>query len=215
MERRTVFLLPSDELGWTNVRQSLRSIPAVKLVGETTSLAEAIRQIELHHPNVVMTAWAVGEQPVALPLVRDLHSRGISPRVVVVASWFDPKVVSLLADLGVFGYLLWRDIPHWALRTCLEIAILTDVQVASRYVVDAYIRSCHGQGNQTTSINLTARQRRILNDLVRGMPQQAIALAEDLSAQTVQREISQLKEQLTAPSIFALGARAKQLGLVS
>lgn len=61
---------------------------------------------------------------------------------------------------------------------------------------------------------LTARERAALRRLAEGLTRQEIAAAEGMSERTVQRIGADLREKLEAPTAFALGVKACQLGLI-
>jgi DNA-binding CsgD family transcriptional regulator len=79
---------------------------------------------------------------------------------------------------------------------------------------DAEATTLGGAPGSTTARQLTARERRLLLDLADGMTQKQIAIAENLSARTVRRQIDRMRMKLDASTLFTLGVNAARLRIV-
>jgi DNA-binding NarL/FixJ family response regulator len=74
----------------------------------------------------------------------------------------------------------------------------------------------HGRGLVSRAVpRLDEREREILHALAAGMSQPEIAENRHLGLRTVEGVLADLREKLQAPTLFALGARAMELGLLS
>jgi DNA-binding NarL/FixJ family response regulator len=134
--------------------------------------------------------------------------------IVLLATRFDPAELQAYADLRVAGYLLWSDLSRAALWYSLAAIAAADVVVASRGPVFAYVEAVRRSGPPPCAVNLSAREQAILCGLADGLTQEQVAHAQHLSLRTVQRAIIGLEEKLEAPSLFVLGKRASDLGLI-
>ena len=72
MRSYSVFLLPSDELGWGELRAALGKLGDVRIVGEVASLAEARRLAPGLAPDVIIAAATI-EGASTIPLLNRLR----------------------------------------------------------------------------------------------------------------------------------------------
>lgn len=141
MQRRTVLLIRSQELGWTELRLVLQSMNDVRVVGEATNAARGIELAILLNPDVIIAAAEL-EGTSLLPLLIDLHrSACATSRIILLASQLHPHELVAIDDVDFVGYLLWSDLSSETLRLCLAAVIVGDFVVASRAVAKAFIEA--------------------------------------------------------------------------
>lgn len=90
-----------------------------------------------------------------------------------------------------------------------------DVVVGTPTVAQAFIATqCRPAQPRPGALQLTARERAVVRRLAAGLSHKEIATVEGMSPRTVDRIVADLYEKLDAPTAFALGVKAAQLGLV-
>lgn len=215
MPASTVLLTSSHELGWTDLRNALRSMEGVRVIGEATTAKQARRLAMAHSPDVILSALTVAGEA-TLPLLGELRRECcLTSKFLLFATHFDAGDLAALADLRPAGYLLWGDLTCESLRYCLGAVITGDIMVSSRAVGLAFIETqCGALLNGKDPLRLSARARAVLQGLANGLTRKEIALALRLSEPTVKRIVADLEARLDAPNPFALGMTAARLGLV-
>lgn len=215
IQRRTVLLSSSHEFGWAELRQVLRTLEGVHLVGEATTANAVWRLASEFRPDLIIAA-ATLEGIAALPLLSELHRR-VCPtsRIVVFASRLSPDELMLLDDASIDGYLLWSDLSLDLLGQCLSLMVTSDVILRSREVAQAFIDAQRG-GLEGREIRASCSERElvVLKRLREGLNMQEIAAVEPMSVRTVQRIVADLHVKLDAPSLFQLGHKAIRFGLL-
>jgi len=215
MPQHMLLLIRSRELGWGDLRLTLRSVDDVRVVGEATSADQATELATTHQPDVIITAATVEGASVLPVLSRILHDCCPTSKVIVVAARFDPAEVVALVDIGITGYLLWSGLCRDVLRHCLAAVIAGDIMLGNRVVARAFIDALRGGARpRETAVRVTERERAVLQGLADGRTREEIGREEELSVRTVKRIIGELEVKLAAPNQFVLGVKAARLGLV-
>lgn len=214
MHTRTVMLIPDGEVGWSNLRTALASLPDVQIVGEATDAEDALAIAQEHRPDHIFAATVVAGET-TLPLLIALRQIAPASRILRFAPRFDPADLAPHAAFGAAGYLLWHDLSCQGLRACVEATLAGRVHLTSQIAVDAFTAALRDPSLLHGDVHLTDRERSVLHRLAAGQTQTQIAASEHLSEKTVKRTVESLREKLDAPSQFTLGMRAAQLGLVA
>jgi len=209
---RSVLLIRSDELGWTEVQQIVPALPGVKLVTEVTHADAVVPAVQAHWPDVVISAAELDGLSL-LPLLRQV--RGLCPlsTLILAAMRFDPAVLPEWAALGVVGYLLWPEFPRSRLFYALTLLVSGQVMLASRSTLQPWLARWSEPG--FGRLSLSARERAVLRGLAEGLTREQIAERYRLSRRTVDRVVTSLEAQLGTTSLFVLGVKATQLGLIA
>lgn len=207
----TIFLVHSDEVGWTALRAILHNMPDVQIVGDVASASEATRLAAAYQPDVILTALLLAEG-CALPLLRELRQNHCpASRIVVFASRIDPNTPLACAELLIEGYLLWSELSVELLCNCLTTLLSGDIFLASPAVATAFVATlCPPE----PPAQFTPREWRVLKWLAEGWTHKQIAQAERISRRTVQDEVNSLKAKLNASDLFVLGFKAARLGRI-
>ncbi len=212
---RAVLLIPGNEVGWTDVRTTLRAMTTVRVVGEATDADDVLRLVADAPPRVILAAKTVGGAP-TLPLLTEIRRHAPATRLLIFASHYTTAELAAFAALVTSGCLLWSDLTVPVLRDCLAAVLEGDVHISSQSAVDAFMETVRDPARlHPAEIYLTERERAVLRHLAAGRTQKQIAGAEGMSERTVKRIVASLEEKLDVPSQFSLGVRAAQLGLVS
>jgi DNA-binding NarL/FixJ family response regulator len=213
MQRRTVLLITSPEMGWAELHAALRTLEDVQVVGEVTTAHQAIELASRLRPDVILSAARV-DGVSARPLLLDLQRRGEpASKIIVFAGRLDPDLFAAVDNLRLSGYLLWSDLSAEALPHVLAAVMAGDVVVGTPTVARAFIDTlCRPTRARPGAPRLSVHEQAVLRRLAEGLTYDEIATAEQLSERTVARIVADLREKLEAPTNFMLGMKAVELG---
>lgn len=215
--RDTVVLIGSESLIWSVLTQALVAIDRVQVIGSFAEQGEGIDFAAGAAPAVVIVEAAQrASQLETLTILDELVTRCPSSAPIVVAPSVDSWDFVDLVSRGVRGFLVWRDLDLPTIRHSLN-AVLDGQLIVATGSLREYLLGAHTVTSQDSSRlpvpGLTERERAVLRGLANGMTQRELAAATRLSVRTVRRTITELEHKLNAPSTFALGVRARALGL--
>ena len=216
-ERCQVLVVGPNDLYCNSLRVALLSIPDVRIVGDVIEPAKALDRAGDLQPDAVLLGFSDADGAHStLRLVSALRERCADSKVIVVAhSLQSPDFIALVGS-GVHGFVLWRDLNVAALRHCLSAILRGELLVVSKSLPDDLLHPAVGDTQPRTGrIQLTQRERLILEQMAAGLTQKEIAAANHLSLRTVKRIVAGLERKLDASSQFVLGAKATALGLVA
>lgn len=217
-KERRVFLVPSGDLGWIALRSALRSSAQIEYLGEASSTQRAVALIQMLHPDVVIAARSIDDEPVTSLLreiaylelpTSDETLATLGMHVVVCAHRFPPAELPELAALGVASYLLWDDFTPDLLETLINTAVLPRFTVLSRRVAEIFaLIRVSGFASASEAVELDSREQFILDALAGGKGEKEIANELRVSLRVIQRHIQRLKTKYDAPNLYVLGMRA-------
>ena len=214
MQRHTLLLISSDDAGWSDLRQVLRGMSTITVVGEATTYRQARDLATEGQPDAIIAATKVEGRSI-VPLLTLLHQRYCpQSKIILVGHHYLAAKDYTPTETGVIGYVLWHDLAGDAARHYLASALAGDVFLASRDVVRPFLRARRYPTDIPAPPPLDDRQRAVLRGLAAGEPYQQIAARTGLSRKKVERLITELKEELDAPTLFVLGRQITQLGLL-
>jgi DNA-binding NarL/FixJ family response regulator len=148
-------------------------------------------------------------------LVRAIRAlRSDLPVIVVTVSDTSERVLAAL-DAGATGYVLKEHIAH-ELGAAIDAALAGDVALsprAARYVVQARRASSPSFADSPPPL-LTTMERRVLDELARGLSYAQIGLVLDISINTVRSRIRTLFDKLGAGSSTEAISIALKRGLL-
>ena len=212
-DRVRVLLVDDHELVRAGIRSLLERLPEVEVVAEASDGREAIRIVEDHNPDIVLTDIAM---PVVngLELTRQLADKFPNVRVVILSMYSDEEHVSLALRCGAAGYLL-----KGAAREELKLAIRAVAQgetylspPISQPIIKEYRNSAAAE--TCSCRNITARQTQVLRLIAEGKTTKQIALELNISVKTVETHRMQLMDRLEIHDIPGLVRFAIRVGLV-
>lgn len=215
MCRYSVLLVRSTTLCWSDLHNVLASKPDLQLLDEPRALDEAVQLAIRHQPNLVIVPTTMSDASI-LPFLSSLRQIHVpDTAIIAIATEFDPEEFRQLAQLGVEGYFMWTELTHDLVQHGLA-AVLAGFTVVPTAGMHAYREA---QRTQVVlpgdPIQLTANERRVVKRLAEGMTRGEIAHAEGMAERTIARNVASLQAKLEVESLFALGVRAAQLGLIS
>ena len=195
------------------VRQGLRTYlelqPDIVIAGEAGGGFEAAAQAERLRPDVVLLDMVMPEGD-GIEALRRIRAAGGRPAVVMLTSFpADDRVLEAMRA-GAAGYLLKDAEPSEllaAIRTAHSGGSPLHPDAAARLVGEL-------RRPQAAAVELTAREREVLELLARGMPNKAIALRLSLAEKTVKTHVSAILRKLEVTDRTQAALRAVRERLV-
>ncbi len=181
------------------IRLMLSADPSLHVIGEASSGAEALQQYGVLKPDVVLLDVRLPDFD-GFEVLRRLRLIQPESRVIFFSSSAMPHEVKRARELGAVGFLQ-KDIEFNQLRQ----AILT-VHSGSAH----WPESLRPQRKAIVS----SREMDVLECLTRGLTNDDIAKALNISLETVKSHVKSLLVKLDAADRTEAVARAYQLGLV-
>lgn len=168
------------------------------LLGAFASAEEALQQIPLLRPNIVLMDINLGEGENGIDCVR--HLKAEYPEILYMMCTVyeeDEKIFEALTA-GASGYILKKTAPHKlleAIRELQEGGAPMSSQIA-RKVVAAFQQKNLGLTNNTDLNVLSNREKEILELLAKGMLYKEIAASLFISQETVRKHVYHIYEKL-------------------
>jgi DNA-binding NarL/FixJ family response regulator len=169
-----------------------------KCVGTLATAEDAIRQIPLIKPDVVLMDINLGSGESGIDCVRALKPRIPSTNFMMCTVYEEDEKIFEALSAGASGYILKKTTPSRmleAIRELYEGGAPMSSQIA-RKVVAAFLNRPASVGGSDELNNLTNREREILELLSRGMMYKEIALALNLANDTIRKHVYHVYEKL-------------------
>jgi DNA-binding NarL/FixJ family response regulator len=209
-----VLLAEDHALVRAGFRALLENLHGIQVVAEASDGREALRLIETHRPDVVL-------MDITMPGLNGLEAAARVANefpyvhVIILSMHANEEYVLQALRAGAAGYLLKDAEP-----TELELAVTAVARgetylspPVSRHVIADYVRRV---GDESSSlVQLTSRQREVLQLIAEGHTTREIARILDVSVKTVGTHRAQLMERLDIHDIAGLVRYAIRVGLVS
>lgn len=196
------------------VRQGIRTLLEkggdIEIVGEASTGEEAIRQVNEQHPDVLLL-------DIELPDVQGLQVaqliRQLDPHVKILAlsAHDDAVYIKGLLESGAAGYLMKEEAPEVILEAVRGIA-QGQIGWLSRNV--AARMTTWVQDGKPDKVMLTPREKEVLQLLVDGKTNQAIAIDLEISEKTVEKFVRSIFTKLDVNSRVEAAVYAVREGLV-
>lgn len=213
---RLRILLADDH---TVVRQGLRKVleerPEWEVVAEAGDGREAVRQAELHKPDVAIL-------DVAMPLLngieatRQINRRAPTTRILVLSMHADEAYVTQILQAGATGYLL---------KDSADVDLIQAVSAVSqgksffspaiaRVMLDDYVRQRGDKGAVDRYESLSEREREIFQLVAEAKTNKEIAALLNVSPSTVETHRAHIMEKLDLHSAAEIVLYAVRRGVI-
>lgn len=205
-DRIRVLLVDDHALVRRGFRRLLDDDPAIDVVGEASSAAEALaRAAELQPQVVVMDCAMPGEN--GLAATRAIVAQAPGTAVLMLSMHSEETLVQQALDAGARGYILKNAVD-------LDLAAAIKRVAAGERVLDPGLgRPTRLQGERTRA--LTPRELEVLQLICDGLPNRQVAAMLGVSVNTVAVHRANIMSALGVHNAAELVAYALQNGLVS
>lgn len=201
------------------VREGLRSMlnaPDLTVIGEAGSGQEAVDQVKVLRPDVVLMDIRMPDMDgiVALQAIKEAH---LPSRVIIVTTYRNTAYLLRALAAGAEGFVL-KDIPRNDLLATVR-AVASGAARVDQEFLQQVLRELN-EANQLKALDtellepLTPREMDVLRLLVEGLTNQAIGQALGLSPGTVKGYVQTLAQKLSAADRTQAAVKAIRLGLV-
>lgn len=182
-----ILLVDDHPMVREGLRARLSSVPRLRVVGEAGEAAEALRQLDLHQPDVVLQDVGLKDGN-GIDLVPAMLARQPALRVLMFSMYDNPEYVQRALQAGARGYVL-KETPAEEVLAAIE-AVVAGGTFLSPAVSRRLFRG------QAPRPMLTPRESQILSALGRGESSKQIAQAMHLSVRTVEAHRQSIKRKL-------------------
>jgi two-component system response regulator NreC len=203
----------------TVVRQGLRKVledrPEWEVVAEAGDGREAVRQAEIHKPDVAIV-------DVAMPLLngiettRQITRKSPSTRVLVLSMHADEAYVTQILQAGATGYLLKDSADVDLIQAVAAVAKGTSFfsPAIARVMLDDYVQKLAEKGVTDRYESLSEREREIFQLIAEGKANKEIAVLLSISPSTVETHRARIMEKLDLHSAAEIVLYAVRRGVI-
>ncbi|MBE7555262.1 MAG: response regulator [Anaerolineales bacterium] len=194
MSTTRVLLADDHAVVCAGIRNALRELPDLEVVGEVSDGPTLFTALAQAHPDCLLLDVTMPSfEPFSA--IRQIRTMYPVMKILVVSAYDDRVYVQGLLSAGVDGYHL-KDQPLSDLRLAVRRVLAGEKWISSR-LVDKLV-----QGGPPThlALSLTPRQRDLLHLLQQGFDNHAIARRMNLSVKTVENHLTRLYRQLNVQS---------------
>lgn len=204
------------------VRQGLRAILETSdemiVVGEATDGLHTIEQVERLKPDVLLLDIGMPGMN-GLDAIREIRRRELPVRILVLTMYHDDTYLQRALRNGADGYFVKRDPINQILAAIMEVAegkayLSSSI---SRKIVDAFAAKRKAAGRPEKagdSARLTKRESQVLQHVIDGYTNEAIAEALCISPRTVEVHRRNLMRKLGARNRADLVKYASSANLI-
>jgi two-component system response regulator DevR len=195
-----ILLVDDHEVVRVGVRALIENQPGMEVVGEATTVREAVSQTEQLAPDVVVLDIRLPGGD-GLDACRQIKARRPDTRIIILTSFPDDEVLYDAIAAGAEGYVLKQigsdDLIH-ALERVGQGESLLDPTLTAR--VFAKVREARQQERAHAFADLTEQEMQILAHVAEGETNREIGAALQLSEKTVRNYISIILSKLNLSS---------------
>lgn len=196
MPHTRVLLADDHTVVRAGLRDALRVLPDLEIVGEVGNGNELMDALTRIHPDLlVMDVNMPDFEPV--PAVQQIKSKHPALKILIVSAYDDESYVVGLLNAGANGYHM-KDQPLSDLQLAVQRVLNGDRWISSSLVGKLTARRASSQSSPTPW--LTRRQRELLRLLTEGSDNRHIALVLDISVKTVENHLTALYRVLGVDS---------------
>jgi DNA-binding NarL/FixJ family response regulator len=200
-----VLLVDDHSLVRLGFRRLLEDDPAIQVVGEASDGAEAVELARKLTPDVVVMDYAMPVYNGALA-TRMIREAVPTAKILILSMHSEPSYVANSREAGASGYLLKNALD-------LELVAAVKAVLTSDWVQDPRLEQTTFDSGAKRS--LTKRELEVLAHIVAGRSNKEIAVALDLSVNTVAVHRANIMDALNLHNAAELVVYAIRHGLVS
>ncbi|CAM2170653.1 DNA-binding transcriptional dual regulator NarL [Paraburkholderia sacchari] len=190
----TVLLVDDHALFRRGVAQLIEMNPAFRVVGEAGSGREGVAMALELEPDVMLVDLNMPEMS-GIETIALLRDQGVKARLVMLTVSDNERDVVAALRAGAHGYLL-KDMEPEELCANLE-KVLKGTAVLSEAATGNLVQALSGsQSFRASETLLSAREQEVLDYLVEGLCNKAIARKLDISVGTVKVHVKHLLHKL-------------------
>lgn len=212
-ERIRVLIVDDHTIVRTGLRLLLEAEDDISVVGEALNGLEAIKMVEMHHPDVVLMDIAMPEMD-GLEATRQIKARWPEVKVLILTMHRSDEYFFEVLKAGASGYILkgaeTSDLIH-AVRVVGRGEVFLYPALA-QMLIDNFLKTTRWE--EGTGSLLSRREKEILRLICEGCSTKEIADKLVVSLSTVHTHRSNIMEKLGVNNQHELIQYARQSGLI-
>ncbi len=188
----------------------------IEVVGEAGDGLEAIEKTREINPHVVLMDISMPRMDGFEATIK-ICQMSPAPRVLVLTQYDHEEYIKRIVQAGAMGYILKNAVVD-DLRKAIRAVYRGEQFFApsvSQIMVESYLREATGQSSVRSTILLTNREREILEYIVDGYTNQAVAKKLHISVRTVEFHRANIIEKIGVRDTAGLVKYAIQKRIVS
>ncbi len=216
MAMTRVLLADDHEMMRAGLQRLIRDFEGFEIVGEASDGHEALRQVEMQRPDVILLDVLMPGLN-GLDVVTRVRQNFPEVRILILSMHSAEEYVLQAMRNGAHGYLVKSDSP-----TELELALRAVAagdsflsSAVSKHVISGYLNRNKTAEASDSLGTLTPRQREVLQLVAESFTTKEIATKLELSAKTVEGYRTQMMSQLKIHDVASLVRYAVSKGLVA
>lgn len=183
-----------------------------EVLGESSEPGEALSNLRRLQPDILLLDLRLNDHS-GLDLLGRLRAQESPIKIIVLTMSAHPSHVAEALRLGANGYVL-KGAPSAELLAAIQ-SVLQGQRYLGREVADLAVQGLTGTGNTPGLELLSARERQVVELVVRGKSSAEIAALLHLSPKTVETYRSRLMTKLGLTDVPALVRFAIRAGLIT
>lgn len=195
MPVHSILIIDDQEIVRLGLEVLVAGCPSLRLVGSVSLLADGLRLIGDHHPDLVTTEMALRDS-IGLDTVRSVLQAQRDRYTIVVSTQDEMLYGEQVLSMGAHGYVMKEDAHTDLIRAAL--AVLEGERWISPALNAMLLKRVLERRRHTAGAgcHLTARELQVLDHLQIGKSTKEIALALALSVRTVDVYRANIKKKL-------------------
>jgi len=209
-----VVVVDDEELVRSGFRLILQAAHDIEVVATATG-AQAIKEIGLHRPDVVLLDIRMPDVD-GLTILRQLRRLKDPPAVAMLTTFDSDEYIAIALRSGAAGFILKDTAPEQLaqlVRTLAVGGVVLSPKV-TRTVVDGYLDSGAGSPAASQVAQLSERERAVLVLIAEGLSNGEIAGRIHLSVGTVKDHVSAVLTKLEVGNRVQAALVAQRAGLL-
>ena len=206
----SVLLVDDHQLMREGLRSILEKEPTLEVVGEAASGREALRQVDLLGPDVVIMDVAMKDLN-GIEATREIRRRHPEIAVVALSNHSDPSYVRAMLEARASAYVLKAD-AYDELHRAVQAALSGRTYVSQRLAPS--LTDEVGGPRGSVYEHLGPREREVLQLVAEGKSNKEVAQLLDVAVSTVESHRKRIMEKLDLHNTAAMVRFAVRKGIV-
>ncbi len=194
MNKTRILLVDDHEMVRVGLRTLLSRHDSIEVVGEANSVETARAAILATQPDLILLDVRLPDGS-GFDLCEFVHTLPHSPKILILTSFADKKVILSAMSAGADGYLL-KEIDSNALRDAI-VRVMTGQSILDPSITQTVMEALRDrQKNPAKGKDLSPQEMKVLALVAEGKTNKEIGAALQLSEKTVKNYFSNILDKL-------------------
>lgn len=216
MPAHRILVVTSVHPAWAGVRNALKELPAVRVIGQTQRLDTAARVVASRRPALILASGRTLVDQNPERLLGQLRAASPVTKLLVVLDRDHAREWLTRSDLIPSGFVHWSDLTAPGLEACLTAILDRGLWIGNDHAMQQLFQELREpQQPPVASVELKPDEQAVLQLLAAGHTHAEIVASLHLSTTTLTRRIDDLQDRLGVDNTASLLVKAARLGLVA